>query len=347
MVRLRSKPPETDWPETQLIGAADNEGWAQTQLADTAQDEVWPETEMLRTEAPDALLGKKPKRRKKAEAAPPGPSLLQRLLGRKRPPADDMPHSGFFETGFGVRSSVVAGQGSPTVVFEAGLGHGKRSWGSVFKVVSEFTRCFAYDRAGYGQSEPAVTSRDGLQIVLELRELLRARSLPPPYVLVGHSLGGTYMKLFAKTFPDEVVGVVFVDARHSEFTQRCRQLGVPRLLYQPPEALLKVLPPTARAELQAAPLTLKQTRRAGRFPPVPLIVLTQSSATARWPGGLGTVWAASQRDLVKLSTLGRIKVLDGSGHNVHLDRPGAVARAVISVVRAARYLGHQAAKRKR
>lgn len=347
MVRLRSKPPAPDWPETQLIGAKDEPGWEQTQLADTEQDDPWPQTELLGAEGSSAPSARKPRRKKKAEPASPGPTLLQRLLGRKSPPAQDMPHSGFIETGFGVRSSVVAGQGSPTVVFEAGLGHGKRSWGSVFKAVSEFTRCFAYDRAGYGQSEPAVTSRDGLQIVLELRELLRARGLPPPYVLVGHSLGGTYMKLFAKTFPDEVVGVVFVDARHSEFTQRCRQLGVPRLLYQPPEALLKVLSPTARAELQAAPLTLKQTRRAGRFPPVPLIVLTQSSATARWPGGLGTVWAASQRDLVKLSTLGRIKVLDGSGHNVHLDQPGAVARAVVSVVRAARYMSHQAAKRKR
>jgi pimeloyl-ACP methyl ester carboxylesterase len=281
----------------------------------------------------------------KAASRKPGPSLFQRIFGARTAARDALPHARFSDTPLGVRSYVVAGHGSPTVVLESGLGHGKRVWGPVFDGVSSVTRVVAYDRAGYGQSEASDQPRSGLQIVAELRALLQTEGLGPPYVLVGHSLGGTYMKLFAKMHPDEVAGVVLVDARHSEFTQRCRQLGVPRLLYEPPEALLRLLAPTPRAELEAAPLTLKQARKGGTFPSVPLIVLTQSNAAQRWPAQLGKVWAASQRNLVKLSSLGRIKVLDGSGHNVHLDRPEVVVRAILNVVRAARYLQHQANKR--
>lgn len=274
------------------------------------------------------------------------PSLLQRVLRRRsKRDLDVLPHARFSHTSAGIRSVVTVGVGGPTVVFESGLGHGKRTWGPVFNAVSAVTRAVAYDRAGYGQSERSGLPRDGLQIVLELRELLKTEDLAPPYVLVGHSLGGTYMKLFAKMFPQDVAGVVLVDARHAEFMQRCRQLGVPRLLYDPPEALLAMLSPVARAELEAAPLTLKQTRRAGPFPSVPLIVLTQSKASSRWPRGFGKVWAASQRSMARMSRLGRIKVCDDSGHNVHLDRPDVVARAVLNVVRAARYMAAKQPKR--
>ena len=275
------------------------------------------------------------------------PSLLRRIMGRRPASVDVLPHATFSVTAMGVRSMVCAGNGSPTVVFEAGLGHGKRTWGTVFSAVSAVTRAVAYDRAGYGQSEVSKQSRDGLQIVLELRAMLQTEGIKPPYVLVGHSLGGTYMKLFAKTFPQEVVGVVLVDARHAEFTQRCQQLGVPRMLYNPPEALLAMLPATTRSELEAAPLTLKQTRRAGPFPAVPLIILTPSDAVTRWPGGIKKVWAASQRSLARMSRLGRIKKLDDASHNLHKDRPDVVVKAVLNVVRAARYVASRNSRKRR
>ncbi len=281
---------------------------------------------------------------KAASAKPKLPGVARRLpsifslLRRKSPVAAKLPHAHFSHTTFGIRSVVVAGTGFPTVVFESGIGQGKRNWASVFNAVAETTCGVAYDRAGYGQSEAASGSRDGLQIALELRDLLRCEGLAPPYVLVGHSLGGTIVKLFAKTWPEEVCGVVLVDARHEEFTQRCREYGVNRLLYEPPEALLSVMRPVPRAELQAAPLTLKQARRAGSFPDVPLIVLTQSNATSRWPKALGKVWEASQRRMSRMSSLGRIKVVVDAGHNVHLDQPEVVSRAVLGVVRAARLI---------
>ncbi len=273
-----------------------------------------------------------------------GPSLLQRLL--RRPPVlqDTLPHATFSNTSMGIRSVVKAGRGSPTVLFEAGVGSGKRIWAPVFNAVSEVTQAVAYDRAGYGQSEVAEGSRDGLQIVLELRAMLEAEGIAPPYVLVGHSLGGTIMKLFAKMYPQDVAGAVLVDARHEEFAQRCQQVGVSRLLYEPPEALMRMLTPIARAELSAARLTMKQARRAGNFPPVPLIVLTHGRAASRWPLGVGKVWAASQQKLAQMSKLGRLKVLDEASHNLHTEQPEIVTKAVLSVVRAARYVASKKTK---
>lgn len=106
------------------------------------------------------------------------------------------------------------GHGSPVVVFENGLGASMHSWNKVFPEIGKQTTVFAYNRPGYGRSDPAPTPRDGAHVVDELRALLRSRDLPPPYVLVGHSLGGLYMQLFARQYPDEVAGLVLVDSTH-------------------------------------------------------------------------------------------------------------------------------------
>jgi pimeloyl-ACP methyl ester carboxylesterase len=272
-------------------------------------------------------------------------SFFKRVLGGRKPHVDPtlnpygspLPPSRLSRTPHGLRSLVSQGVGTPTVVFESGLGNGKEVWSSVFHAISEKTHAIAYDRAGYGQSERSRLARDGHQLVRELRAMLHTEKIPPPYVLVGHSLGGTIVKLFARTYPNEVAGVVLVDARHSEFAKRCQQLGVHRLLYEPPAALFMMARAALRGELVSAPITMKQARRAGPFPPVPLIVITQTRASSSWPGGMGKAWMASQRSMIKMSALARYKVLDDSGHNVHKDRPDVVVRAVLNVVEAARY----------
>lgn len=266
------------------------------------------------------------------------PPLPPRVAVTKQNAAALMPQAKVSHTPLGSRSYVRAGVGSPTVLFESGLGNGKEAWAQVFNDISAHTQAVAYDRAGYGQSEPSTRPRDGYQIVRELRAMLAAENIPPPYVLVGHSLGGMIVKLFARTYPEEVVGVVLVDARHSEFAMRCQQLGVHRLLHSPPSVLFMLSRNAMQGELKAAHVTSRQARRAGPFPSVPLIVLTQRAAASKWPGGLGKVWGAAQRNMVKLSALGRFKVAEGSGHNVHQDRPDMVVRAVLNVVKAARYI---------
>lgn len=110
----------------------------------------------------------------------------------------------------------LTGNGNQVVIFESGLGGTMDWWAKVFPEISKNTTAFAYNRPGYGKSDPVSTPRDGIHIVNELRSLLKRKNLNPPYILVGHSLGGLYMQLFARRYPDEVSALVLVDSTHPE-----------------------------------------------------------------------------------------------------------------------------------
>jgi len=108
----------------------------------------------------------------------------------------------------------LTGQGTPAVVFDNGLGGTLDWWAKVVPELEADTTVLAYNRSGYGRSSPVDTPRDGQHVVQELRDLLRERGLAPPYVLVGHSLGGLYMQWFARRYPQEVQALVLVDSTH-------------------------------------------------------------------------------------------------------------------------------------
>ena len=117
------------------------------------------------------------------------------------------------------------GQGSPTVVLDAGSGGFSAHWVRVQREVSGTTRVCAYDRAGMGWSEMGPDPRDAEQITGELHTLLKGANIEGPYVLVGHSFGGMYMQTYAARYPDEVAGVALVDTSTD-----------PEQFSQPPEA---------------------------------------------------------------------------------------------------------------
>lgn len=94
------------------------------------------------------------------------------------------------------------------VVFENGLRGTLDTWSNVIAPLANLASVFAYNRPGYGNSQATQTPRDGITIVEELRLTLQQKGQSPPSILVGHSLGGLYMQLFARSHPDEVRGLV-------------------------------------------------------------------------------------------------------------------------------------------
>lgn len=108
-----------------------------------------------------------------------------------------------------------AGEG-PTVVFENGPGGMGIDWSLVAADTSQFASTVSYDRAGLGWSDPGERPRDINRLVAELRETLGAIEASPPYVLVGHSYGGLIARAYAYTHPEEVAGLVLVDAAHED-----------------------------------------------------------------------------------------------------------------------------------
>ena len=108
-----------------------------------------------------------------------------------------------------------AGSGSPAVILESGGGgYGGYGWWKVQDKVAQFTTVCWYDRAGEGWSDPSPTARSSATIVHDLQELLQGAPVAGPYVLVGHSIGGEYVRIFTAKFPSEVAGVVLVDSSH-------------------------------------------------------------------------------------------------------------------------------------
>jgi pimeloyl-ACP methyl ester carboxylesterase len=144
-------------------------------------------------------------------------AIATELAERAYPPPGEMVDVG----GYSLHINCV-GQGSPTVILDAGSGLFSAQWVRVQRQVSDTTRVCAYDRAGMGWSEMGPDPRDAKQITSELHTLLGKAGIEGPYVLVGHSFGGMYMQTYAARYPDEVAGVGLVDSSTDpdQFSQR-------------------------------------------------------------------------------------------------------------------------------
>lgn len=252
-----------------------------------------------------------------------------------------------------------AGEGSPTVILEAGLPGNSLAWMSVFSEISAFTRVCSYDRPGYGWSEPASSPRTADTIVQELRMLLQAADIKPPYVLVGHSFGGLLIQLYATRFPSDFEGVVLVDSSHPDQAHRTLDLeeieGIARVLkVLGPLGFARLLLPVPAGdpdsrdssvrELEKDLLMSNRTLRAAstemyglrqsmrqvadssvRFGDKPLVVLTEGRQRADF-------WHRMQEDLGRLSTNSEWRVVEGAGHFIQHDRPAVVVEAVRDVI---------------
>ncbi len=108
------------------------------------------------------------------------------------------------------------GTGSPTVIMEAGLGEPSLNWALVQPQVATSTRVCVYDRAGLGWSDKSPKPRTANIMVDELHTLLKNANIEGPYIMVGHSTGGMLVRLYAHSYPTDVVGMVLVDAQHEE-----------------------------------------------------------------------------------------------------------------------------------
>ena len=132
-----------------------------------------------------------------------------------------------------------SGEGEPATVFVPGGGSLGLDFLLVHEQVAQLTTSVLYDRAGTGWSDDADLPRSADEVTDELRALLQVAAPPPPYLLVGHSLGGIYVQRFAQRFPEEVAGLLLLDPAHEDWD-----------LYQP-EHLRLASNPSGEIELPA------------------------------------------------------------------------------------------------
>lgn len=256
------------------------------------------------------------------------------------------------------------GDGSPTVVMDPGLGGSSLDWNLVQAELAATTRVCAYDRAGMGWSDASPLPRTPANIADELHTLLANASVPGPYVLVGHSLAGKNVRMFAAAHPDEVVGMVLVDARselidtltpkaeadafgaalglQGTLYSLARRLGVVRALGASlaGEPLLAPAVAAQMVLLQTQTAAIDETTREGlaraaddaalahsTLGSMPLVVIAAEASMAEIPN-----WSTAQHRMAALSTRGSLVVAEHSGHAVQLEHPSIVLEAIDEVV---------------
>ncbi len=260
------------------------------------------------------------------------------------------------------------GQGTPTVVLVSGYGDTGRIWSvdapglpqpHVLPAVAGFTRVCAYDRPGTigfdiddpalrSRSDPVPQPRAGEDTVADLHALLAAADVPGPYVLAGHSLGGAYVRLYAATYPDAVVGMVLVDVTNEYYRSGLTPENwafVAKVLGVPPPGL--DYPEMERVDINAVLDTLERAVAAQPPPQLPLAALARgledelpAESAADLPPGLLDAAAhssrASQAQLVALVPDARYMIATDSGHYIHVEQPALVIEAIRQVVEGVR-----------
>ncbi len=220
---------------------------------------------------------------------------------------------------------VSQGTGSPTVVFNSNTE--MDSWGKVLPEVARFTSVFADNRPGHGSSKPAMGQNTGKRVVERLHRLLEETGQQPPYVLVGHSYSGLFTNLFARTYPDEVAGVVFVDASHPDQQDWWHT-------HRPLESLLvnEMAKATYNWEFFDFERVAEDIRAAGPFPDVPVIVITAGQKWILDTQAWRDQWLRFQQDLAALSPQGRQIIAAESGHVIQDQQPEVVIDAIRAIV---------------
>jgi len=256
------------------------------------------------------------------------------------------------------------GEGAPTVVMDAGLGGSSLDWSLVQGDLAQTVQVCTYDRAGMGWSESRPGPRSPAHLADELHLLLNEAGLRGPFVLVAHSLAGKTARMFASAHPEDVAGMILVDAR-SELVDAltskseagafdsavemqgvvysvARYVGVARafgagLVGAP---LLSPSIATQMAILMTQAPAIDETTREGKarsaddaelagatLGSMPLVVIASGASMAEIPN-----WPSAQQRLAALSTQGSLIVADHAGHAVQLDAPGIVIDGVKQVL---------------
>ena len=239
------------------------------------------------------------------------------------------------------------GEGSPTVVLETGLGGPSEYWAPIQQEIAGLTRVCRFHRAGRGKSDPAPpTPRTCADMIADLRALLHNASIPPPYVLVGNSLGGVNARLYAYEYPEEVAGLVLVDGSHQDQFARIGE-ALPEPKPDSPDSHKGFYhfwadggwrDPANNSDNADLVTSFEQVRDIHSLGDLPMVVLASGAFLRGAPTSpdagprLHEIWQDLQRDLANLLSNSDYSVVESSGHFIQRDQPEVVVDAIRRVL---------------
>ena len=251
--------------------------------------------------------------------------------------------------------SYIYGKGSPTVVLVSGFNAPQAYWNSVVPDLAALTTVVTYDRAGYGKSEKGDLPVHGKQTAKDLHILLENLKVPKPYILVGHSYGGRIVRLFSSMYPEDMGGLILEDTSHEDVLAEQMKILKGRDL-----EMLKEM--TSGRRTQSKPktesdymfITMGQVRDSDPLPRIPYTVLTAGNRSGAVPPMFSKEAKKTiielgfklQKKLVELIPGGKHIIVEGIGHNMHLEKPDVLIDPVIKMVKDIRGGGVKSFKKK-
>lgn len=232
------------------------------------------------------------------------------------------------QTRRGRLSYMLSGRGRPAILLFSGAGVSLQAWEPLYPRIESLGTVFGWNRFGMQGSDAPGERQTGAGVIAALRELLGYAGVQPPYVLVAHSLGGLFANLYARLYPGEVAGVLFLEATHPDEGALLKK-NEPQLV----NALGKMLTlpdvffePNVHAELASVEESASEIASAGGFPEVPVRVVTGGLTPRTWQVSPGAVGAkrAHQQELARLSPLGEQVIAQKSGHFPQFTEPELV-----------------------
>jgi pimeloyl-ACP methyl ester carboxylesterase len=250
------------------------------------------------------------------------------------------------------------GTGSPTVILESGYHDSSQPWSlndgfppAVLPGVAGFTKICAYDRPGTllytdppritDRSSPVRMPRTAQDVTSDLHALLGAAEVPGPYILVAHSLGGLFVRLYAQTYPDQVRGLVLVDAFPAELPALFgSQWPAYRQVLNNPLPQFANNPDFEQIDVDAS---ITQIEKAPALRRMPLVVLTKTEPFGRPPSLVGFAfadlerfWPEAAQDLVKLEPDTPHIFATGSDHYIQVHQPDLVVQSIRLIIERAK-----------
>ena len=222
-----------------------------------------------------------------------------------------LPGTGLTSIGDRKVNYATIGEGSPVVVFETGMGQSMTTWLPIFEKVGEITKVFAYNRPSYEISSEVPSIHSTQEIAELLQQNLYETGTMPPYIIIGHSFGGILANAFARIFPDDVIGVVFIDSSHPRQLIALEAMGIEH--------------PISELDYENEILynMNDEFETLDSFPDVPLFVLTAEESVKE-----SELWYELQQELASLSSNSIHEIVNESGHFIHNDNPEEVIDAI-------------------
>lgn len=227
------------------------------------------------------------------------------------------------------------GHGGSNIIFLGGFRMHFESWERVYPAVAKANKVLLINRAGVGSSPKAQGTQTGSFVVEQLRHAASEAGLEPPFLLVAHSLGGIFANLYARTFPSEVVGVVFVESLHPQEITAQKKLKPPVLLRAMNDAIKyieKMFDKYKFSEDECIDDTIQEIEIAGAFPEIPIAVVSGGRKMPLVPQHAFELHTQFQIKLLELSNQSKQFMCETSGHFPQITQSDIVVIAIEQVL---------------